>query len=279
MSQIGIDLGVVFVINLTSVLAVNLITIKDQVISSRKHSEDIIAFLFLVLEEVIQVSRETNGASSGTGIETIGFTAGGKDKAELADNQTEIGASNSQEGINLRGKRFTELVSFTVILHAATSDDLSGEGDTHRVGNNVDLLSLGVLEDSFSEVSQIVNIFIRVSLLGGKLLVGGTPSSDVEFTGLVTLGQEVGDGVSKTVELFTFIANSVVTVTVEENNGFSFNFVFVIGFTTVAATSNVSSVEAEASVAVVLKPLLEVRGDGLDEFSGGVNSEEGKDKS
>jgi len=275
-AQVGVNLAVVFIGDLTGVFTPNLIAIHDQIISSREHSKDVVTFLNFVLKEVIQISRELDGAGGDTRVKTVGFTAGRKTESEVARDQTEVSARNTQESINLGGERVTELVGGAAILHASTSDDFSGKSDTHGVSNNVDFLGLGVLENSFSEVSQIGNILVRVSLLRSEHLVGGTPSSDVEFTGLVTLGQEVGDGVSKTVELVTFNTDGVITVTVEENNRFLGNFVLIVSFASVAATRDVSSVKVEASVAIILEPLLEVGSNGLGELSARGDSEEGE---
>jgi hypothetical protein len=218
-AQVGINLAVVFIGDLTGIFTPNLVTVHDQIISSREHSKNVVTFLNFILKEVIQISRELDGAGGNTRVKTVGFTAGRNSESEVAGDQTEVSTRNTQEGVDLGGERVTELVGSAGIGHASTSDDFSGKSDTHGVGNNVDLLSLSVLKNSFSEVSQITDIVVRVSLLRSELLVSRAPGSDVEFTGLVTLGQEVRDGVSKTVELVTNNTNSVITVTVEEITG------------------------------------------------------------
>ena len=107
-------------------------------------------------------------------------------------------------------------------------------------------------------------------------MVGGAPGCDVQFTGLVTLRQEVEDRVSKTIEFVTNTTDSVVTVTMEENNRLPGDFFFIVSFASVAAATNISSVKVEPSVAIVLLPLLEVRSNGLGELSASGDSEEGK---
>ncbi len=273
-AQVGVNLAVIFIFDLTGIFAPNLVTVHDQIISSREHSKDVITFLNFILKEVIQISRELDGAGGDTRVKTVGFTAGRKTEREVAGDQTEVSTGDTQESVNLGGERITELISGTTINHTSTSDDFSGEGNSHGVTNNVDLLSLGVLKDSFSEVSQITNVVIRVSLLRSEHLVGGSPSGDVKFTGLVTLGQEVGDGVSETVELVTDNTDGVITVTVEENNGFFGNLVLIVSFASVTTARDVSSVEVEASVAIILKPLLEMGSNGLGELGARSNSEE-----
>jgi len=259
-----VDLSSILVANLTSIVSKESLDTNDGINRVIPKSGNESRFNTITFINISQVSTQTfrnRGSSSSSREESVGLVASWVDGFIFTDLKTPVSPSQGNEGVNVGFQRGTNVVFATSIGHVSSLDDFSSQSDSHGVGNNVDLSNVGIVDNSLSELSKVVDIVPGMGLLVSLVGIARSPGGDVKFGFGVALGDEVLDKVSETSlpsGFFSSVTDSDVGITMDEDPWDVIQGLVGGGTSTEGSSLEIRTNEIVLAVSVGVEPVLEV---------------------
>ena len=176
-------------------MAIDDVSEANEIVRGGEDGENVVTLLNLVVVKFLEVLAQTLRAKGVSGIEAVKLVASGEHEGnQVAADKAIVSTSDTNEGINFVGKRRSEVEWILSGIDLTTLNDTATESNTHGVRDDVDFFGASVSKHSFRKCAQVLQVLFGVDLVLSLILVTGAPCGDVHFALLVTLSEEVLNG-------------------------------------------------------------------------------------